>query len=265
MVEDERMRWVVSLSGGAASAVAADLVIGRYGRKYVDLWFADVLTEDPDLYRFNADVMARWGGTLVTHRDGRTPWEVAEQKRVIPNNLLAPCTHELKIEPFVRFLTANYAPGEATVVLGLGAWEPARLVGPRRRYGGLGYEVDYPLDWPQARWVTADHCLTLIERGWGIAVPALYKQGFAHNNCGGACVRGGVEQWTRLYHLHRDRFDRAATWERQQRAKGGGRATRAILRRTVGGVARALPLDELAEAIESGRVTVQNGRAVWRT
>ena len=39
---------IVSLSGGIASAVAADRVIGRYGDD-VELWFADTSWEDDDL------------------------------------------------------------------------------------------------------------------------------------------------------------------------------------------------------------------------
>ena len=43
------MQHIVSLSGGSASAVAADRVIERYGSDSVTLWFADTLWEDEDL------------------------------------------------------------------------------------------------------------------------------------------------------------------------------------------------------------------------
>src|SRR5438105_4476659 len=90
----------VSLSGGLASAVSAERVISRYGRENTLLWFADTLSEDEDLYRFLQDCMQRWGGVLYWYTDGRTPLEVAAARRLIPCNLAAPCSYELKVKPF---------------------------------------------------------------------------------------------------------------------------------------------------------------------
>lgn len=53
------MRYIVSLSGGTASAVAAERAIVRYGRRNVLLWFADTAWEDEDLYRSKAQTSAR--------------------------------------------------------------------------------------------------------------------------------------------------------------------------------------------------------------
>ena len=54
------MKHIVSISGGSASAVAADRVIERYGSDSTTLWFADTLYEDEDLYRFLIDLENRW-------------------------------------------------------------------------------------------------------------------------------------------------------------------------------------------------------------
>ena len=48
------MTYVVSLSGGVGSAVAAERALQRYGDR-VKLWFSDVRHEDKDLYRFMQD------------------------------------------------------------------------------------------------------------------------------------------------------------------------------------------------------------------
>ncbi len=32
-------------------------------------------------------------------------------------------------------------------------------------------------------------------KNFGIEPPRLYKMGFKHNNCGGACVKAGISQW----------------------------------------------------------------------
>ena len=40
----------------------------------------------------------------------------------------------------------------------------------------------------------------------GIEVPNLYTKGFAHNNCGGFCVRSGVTQFKMLWEHYPERF-----------------------------------------------------------
>ena len=95
------MEHIVSLSGGTASAVAAERVIERHGAGNTTLWFADTLWEDETLYQFLADLEKRWDKRIVRHTDGRTPLEVADEKQLIPNSLAAPCSHELKQKPFL--------------------------------------------------------------------------------------------------------------------------------------------------------------------
>ena len=80
------MKHIVSISGGSASAVAADRVIKRYGSENVTLWFADTLWEDEDLYRFLDDLESRWEKKIVRFTDGRTPLQVAEDRKLIPNS-----------------------------------------------------------------------------------------------------------------------------------------------------------------------------------
>ena len=75
------MQHIVSLSGGTASAVAADRVLTRYGPENTTLWFADTSWEDEDLYRFLEDLEAYWKVTIVRYKDGRTPLEVG---RAVP-------------------------------------------------------------------------------------------------------------------------------------------------------------------------------------
>ena len=124
------MRYLVSLSGGVASAVAADRAIARYGRDVVDLWIADTSWEDDDLWRFVADCCKRWGILPYYYRDGRTPLQVAEDRTIIPNQKIAPCSFELKIEPFTRFLRTY--PKPVTVMLGLDWKEIHRMEAPRK-------------------------------------------------------------------------------------------------------------------------------------
>ena len=98
------MKHIVSLSGGTASAVAAHRVIERYGAENTVLWFADTKWEDEDLYRFLDDLEKFFQIPIQRYVDGRTPLEVAEQRKLIPNNRMAPCSLELKVYPFSKFV-----------------------------------------------------------------------------------------------------------------------------------------------------------------
>ncbi len=219
------MHYIVSLSGGVASAVAADRAIERYGREAVTLWIADTSWEDEDLWRFVGDLMRRWGGELVKYCDGRTPLQVAEHEQIIPNQRHAPCSRSLKIRPFVKYLNAQ--PKPLTVLLGLDWKEQHRLAAPLKNYGSIeGVTVDYPLLWRPLEYRPYQE----VVKSWDIEPPRLYQFGFPHNNCGGRCIKQGINEWLRLRVVMPDRFAEVRDWEQAQRAKGGPRATYAIAR-----------------------------------
>ena len=228
------------MSGGTASAVAADRVLKRYGAEDTTLWFADTSWEDEDLYRFLIDLEEYWGVTIVRYTDGRTPLEVAEKQNIIPNQKIAPCSQVLKTRPFKAYI--KDLPKPLTVHLGLDFTEMHRATRPKLEYEKLsGVTVDLPLLWePVAK---PPHRYTVEE--WGIETPRLYKLGFPHNNCGGRCVRQGIKEWLRLKHTFPDRFTEVADWEQEQRAKGGARADYAIARDQSRGRATALPLYDI--------------------
>lgn len=236
------MHYVVSLSGGVASAVAADRAIERFGRDAVTLWFADTKWEDEDLYRFLADCRARWGGDIVTYTDGRTPLQVAEDVKLIPNQRRAPCTLVLKIKPFYAYLETLAKP--ATVLLGLDWREQHRMARPKANYEALaGVTVDYPLMWKPLEY----RPYVDVVRSWGIDPPRAYAYGFPHNNCGMRCVKQGVGEWQRLRVTFPERFAEVRDWEQAQRAKGGARANYAICRDSTGGEVKPLTLLEIEQ------------------
>lgn len=249
------MYYIVSLSGGVASAVAAERVIQRAGRKRVVLRFADTSWEDEDLYRFLGDCMKRWGGKLYVHRDGRTPLDVAEERSIIPNNNKALCSYELKIKPFAAWLWRM--PKPVTVCLGLDWREPQRIeriqhwhkrssqwrrpTGYARRIPGV-YE-DFPLLWKPIEFTP----YVDVVRSWGITPPRLYALGFPHNNCAGRCVKQGIAEWQRLQVVFPERFAEMRDWEQAQRAKGGPRANAAICIDQSGYSHRPLTLAEIEQ------------------
>lgn len=239
--EDGERLHIVSLSGGVSSAITAERVIERYGREHVVLWFADTNWEDPDLHRFMADCMERWGGQLLIYKDGRNPLQVAEEHNIIPNQRVAPCTRELKIEPFYEYI--SIVPKPITVYLGLDWREVDRMEAPRRNYEAMeGVTVEYPLAWEP---IEERNYFDMVEQDWGIRCPQLYAEGFTHNNCGGRCVKQGQSSWLRLRKYRPADFAVVRDWEDQQRKAGGNKANYAILRDQRGGKVRPLTLIEL--------------------
>ncbi len=248
------MEHIVSLSGGSASAVTAERVMDKYGKNVVTLWFADTLWEDQDLYRFLEDLEARWEKEIVRYVDGRTPLEVAEDKKLIPNSLAAPCSHELKQKPFLKYITNQ--PKPLTVHLGLSWDEEHRMGKPKEIYESVdGVTVDYPLTWKPLP--SMAYTNTIAE--WGIKPPRLYEMGFPHNNCGGRCVRQGMKEWIRLWKTMPKRFQEVSNWEQLQKEKGGPRATRSILKDRRGGETKAITLERIKDREDKGQIEMFPG------
>jgi hypothetical protein len=245
------VRRIVSVSGGMQSAVCAQRVIDRYGTDGLTLFFADTLAEDADLYRFLADLERRWGVPVTRHTEGRTPLQVAQDERIIPNQKIAPCTHRLKIEPFLAYLKA--CPKPVTVYLGMAFWEKHRMDAPRKRYEAVdGVTVDYPSLWSPVDYRPPAETI----RAWGIEPPRQYAEGYQHGNCAGACVKQGKGDWLRLLRWKPDLYRTYEQWEAGMRAKGPPFDGYAFCRDERGGSVRPLTLRELREGAE-GRQELQ--------
>lgn len=238
------MRHLVQYSTGLASAELAWRLVDQYGAGNVHLLTADTRVEDADNWRFAHEVHGRLACEWTVLADGRTPMEVGRAKRVVPNNRLAVCSRILKRELLRKHIDACYDPSDTVIYLGydwtetdraqraLPHWVPFRALAPLT-------EPPY-VDKP-------DLCATF--RGRGIEPPRLYGQGFAHANCGGACVRGGQAQWELLLRVNRPRF---LAWEaEEQRTRTELGKNVAILKDRRNGQSRPLPLREFRERVEA--------------
>jgi hypothetical protein len=91
-----------------------------------------------------------------------------------------------------------------------------------------------------------------VFRELGVEPPNMYRRGYAHANCGGACVRGGQAQWA---HLARENPELFASWEAHEREMNEltrqGKAPVAIVRDRRGGQTRPLPLHVIRSWVES--------------
>lgn len=234
---------VVMFSGGVTSWATARRVASEHGTSDLTLLFADTLIEDDDLYRFLDEAAADIGVPVTRVADGRTPRQVFWDRGFLGNTRIAPCSHLLKQEPCRKWLTENTDPSATTLYVGIDWTETHRL--PAIERGWLPWRVEAPLCAPPY----SDKVELLAEASAaGIAPPRLYAMGFAHNNCGGSCVRGGQAQWSRLLATFPGRF---AEWEQHEQAMRDRLGDVAILRDRRGGVTRPLPLAVLRRRIES--------------
>lgn len=237
---------VVMYSGGALSWAAAMRTIERHGRNSLTLLFTDTSMEDEDLYRFLDDSEAQLGVPITRLCDGRTPWDVYRDKRMMGNSRMDPCSAELKRKPAHKWLKEN-APG-ATLVFGIDWTEMHRLDGLRRRYGEQGHEVEAPMC--DAPWRSKGDVLRWM-KSEGLEPPRLYKMGFAHNNCGGFCCRAGQGHFAHLLRALPERFAQHEQAEQAMREYLDKDVS--LLRDRQGGDTDPLTLRAFRELIEAGR------------
>lgn len=238
------MQHVVMFSGGITSWAVARRVADEHGTAELTLLFADTLVEDADLYRFNDDVARDIGVPITVVRDGRTPWQVFRDKRFIGNARQANCSHLLKQVPCRKWIESNMDPDDTTIYLGIDWTETHRLPAIKRNY--VPWAVRTPLCHPP--YLNKDNWIELA-RARGLEPPALYGKGFAHNNCGGACVRAGQGQWARLLAVDPDRYAAEEREEAELRAYLDKDVS--VLRDRRGGTVKTLTLTVLRERIEA--------------
>lgn len=235
-------RRVVQFSGGVTSWAAAMRVAEQHGTKDLILLFADVLTEDPDVYRFLTDSSHQLGVPLTRVCDGRTPWQAFHDVRYLGNSRFAPCTLHLKIKPCRAWLSQHADPAETILYVGLDASPRDRARAPGIAAGWQPWTVRFPMLETPPYLTKADQLAWC--RSVGVEPPTMYRDGYVHANCGGACVRAGQRQWLHLLRTHPDRYAHAERQERELRRRLGDVA---ILRERRGGASRPLTLTALRE------------------
>lgn len=238
------MVFIVQYSGGVGSWAAAKLLVDQHGPEQVHLLFADTLTEDEDLYRFLDETQKNLGAKLIRLEDGRDIWEVFADKRYLGNSRIDPCSRILKRDFLREYIDTHYDPDEDTVVLGIDWSEMHRLEKARPKWDP--WVLRAPLCEPP--YYSKDQLFEWLENE-GIPPPWLYELDFAHNNCGGACVKAGQAQWKQLYRHMPDRFAYHAQKEQEMRELLDKDIS--ILRRQRDGVRENLTLWQLKAEIDA--------------
>jgi hypothetical protein len=240
-------------SGGIGSWAAAKRVAERHGTENLTLLFTDTLIEDADLYRFlnvaARNVFQNSPMDFVRIAEGRTPWQVFRDNKMIGNTQADICSRILKRELGDRWLADNCDPTTTTVYLGIDWSEINRFdsgagAGAKHRYARLGWCCEAPLC--ERPWLDKREMLALA-RANALHPSRAYEQGFAHDNCGGFCIKAGQGHYANLYRVRPDVY-RLHEAEEADPIFGG----HTIMRDRTGGETKPLSLRQLRERIEAG-------------
>ena len=237
-------------SGGVGSWCAARRVVEKNGPDDVVLLFTDTLIEDRDLYRFVAEAAKNIGAPLVRIAEGRDPWQVFFDQKMMGNSRVDLCSRVLKREPADKCLKSNCDPDNTIIYLGIDWTESHRFddkkgYGAKHRYAKNGWKCEAPMCEPpfvNKRVMLSMLDLERIER------PRLYKLGFAHNNCGGFCVKAGIGHFSLLYKTMPNRYRHHEMKEVEFRRCFNKLCT--ILRIKINGETITLSLEELRQMLE---------------
>lgn len=231
-------------SGGIGSWCAAKRVAERHGTAELTLLFTDTLVEDPDLYRFLDEAATNVGGELVRLAEGRTIWEVFRDERFLGNHRVDPCSKILKRQLADRWLRDNCEPESTVVYVGIDWSEEHRFT--RLRDRRLPWVYEAPLC--EAPYLTKKQMLAALSEE-GIEPPRLYGMGFAHNNCGGGCVKAGIGHFALLHRALPEVF---TSWEQNEADLRAQLGEVSILTDRRGGSRKPLPLSVLRQRLEGG-------------
>src|SRR6185437_1579636 len=190
-------RLVCHFSCGAASAVAAKLILAGNPSEDVAVVNAFIAQEHSDNRRFLADCEAWLGVQVTVLRDEKysaSTYEVWTRKRFMKNRFTAPCSGALKRDVIARFLLH----GDRSVI-GYTADEEHRA----DRLTDLFPEESFCFPLIE-RGLRKSDCLAIIERA-GIRLPEMYRLGYHNANCIG-CVKGGEGYWNKIRRDFPDEF-----------------------------------------------------------
>jgi hypothetical protein len=170
----------------------------------------ETANEDPDNYRFEADVMRLLNRTVTVLKSEEydSVWDVWQKRRYMAGVSGAPCTVEMKIAPRLAF----QRPSDIHV-FGYTAdrLDVERLARLREHYPEL--TVRAPL---VEQGITKAATLAMVQ-AWGIALPRSYAMGFPNANClRTGCVKATSPDYWALYRHHfPDGFSRTAAYARE--------------------------------------------------
>lgn len=279
------VKHLVSTSGGICSAATQKRVALKVGAENVHSIFADTIVENDDLYRFLVESVCRlYGATppqmpvlppviselaerklvlaelratmmqlcpnMVWLCDGRTPWEVMRDERIIGGGYTGadPCSKHLKRLLMDKWRLANCDVNQTTLYFGIDWTEIHRLDGDGKKKGlrerMKPWRVEAPMTEPpyldkaqMIAWLKAD----------GIRPSDAYCKGYSHDNCGGFCIKAGQAHHANQLRNNPARYAYDEQQEQEMRELVGDYS---MMKDRRGGKTTTLTLKQLRERIE---------------
>ena len=239
------IKRVVMFSGGIGSWACAKRVAEKYGTENLFLLFTDTKSEDEDLYRFLYQASANVGGKLVCLEDGRDLWEVFWDRKFLSNSRVDHCSHYLKRRPAKEWLKENCDKTSAVIYVGIDWTEIHRFDRIKKIKDKEGCTYEAPMT--EAPYLDKNEMIELL-KAEGIEPPRLYAMGFAHNNCGGFCVKAGQGHFANLLKQMPERYKYHE--DREQEFRNHFQKDVSFLKKSIDGVAHPYTLKTLREDIE---------------
>lgn len=239
------MKYWISISGGKGSTVSA-ILAHENGLDY-EMVFADTKGEHPTTYQYIMDLSLALKKPVRWLQDGRDIWDVFIDSKYLGNTRVAPCSRILKTEPVKAHLAEHAAPDDP-LVLGMDwseldrieraqkIWSPRPVVSLINQFKLKRTEFD-----------------ALLSKYFDYE-PQLYTDGFPHNNCAGACVRGGLKQWATVLERMPEQYAKAEAGEKRVTEALGKRHT--FLRKTWFGQEVGLTLEEFRALYQNDIIQV---------
>lgn len=190
------MRHIVNVGGGLSSTMELPRrVVERYGRGNVTLIMCRLPNEDPDVWRLCDAISADIGLPINYIGLNLTPWDIFFKVRMMGSSRIDPCSKNLKRDVLDKWIAENCDPRDTLVHVGITHNEIERMIRIRAGYELRGFNI--AADLADDETCTRGYLMRQCELRYGF-VPRLYRYGFSHNNCGGACVKAGMREWARL-------------------------------------------------------------------
>jgi hypothetical protein len=201
-------RTIAWWSTGAASAVMAHMAVNDDPDAIIAR--CETSNEDPDNYRFEADVMRRLNRSVTILKSEKfdSVWDVWQRRRYMAGIDGAPCTVEMKIAPRLAFQMPTDIHVFGYTADGTDVDRFDRL------------KVNYPELTVRAplieRGITKAATMAMVQ-GWGIDLPRSYAMGFPNANClQTGCVKATSPDYWALYRQRfPENFERTAAYARE--------------------------------------------------
>ncbi len=246
------MKYIVSVSGGAGSTLAAHLTVERVGLENVVLLFADTNSEDKTLYQ----LLIKMGQKLkpiIWLNEHLSIWDCFDKEGIIRTKTGAcKASLELKQKPIAKWVTDNCDPKNTILVSGLDWTEETRIKRFDKRW--KPYRTWHPLR--QNRMALCDMKRELKKLGY--PAQELYDKEYPHNNCGGTCVLAGLSQWAGIRRDYPEKFEAAKKWE--MKFNEGRKEKYSILKDQRKGSDKTMMLAEFERRIDINDVNLKDFR-----